>query len=321
MDDIEYKEFILRTKKYKPDWFQGVILFILPIILMTAGLFLNSLGGIYWPIGQFLIFCAFTQFFVLVHEAGHNSLTPSSLANTIIGHIASLFAVVPFYSWKLIHRQHHLLTGWRDRDPTTKIQVSEQAKKLTKIQKLINDICWKLWIPLFSFYYRAGTYWNSKSILWAIKNRKDRIKIFINISILLVFYSFLFYNFSKFIIANFFLGLYASMALMDVIMLSQHSHIPMPVSNGKKVKNFSNKDQVQFTRSLIMPKFMAKYLFLNFNYHELHHLLPTLPCYFLDKIDLTFSNTENFRSWLFRAKKIDAATLVFKTREETNLNI
>jgi len=321
MDELEYKALIREYAKLSPNWFQGIHLFLLPFILMGLGILLNSYGGIFWLLGQFLMYCAFTQLFVIVHEAGHNSLLPNTKANIIVGNIASIFAIVPFFSWKLIHRQHHLLTGWRDRDPTTKIQVSDEAKNLSKLQIAINSFCWKLWIPLFSFYYRAGTYWNIQSVLWAIKNKNDRIKIFINILLQTIFYTFLLYFFSSYIIENFLLGLYLSLATMDVIMLSQHSHIPMPVSEGKKVKNFSNKDQVQFTRSLIMPRIMAKYLFLNFNYHELHHLLPSLSCYYLDRVGLEFSNTESFFSWVRRAKKIDAATLVFKNRNETNLNI
>jgi fatty acid desaturase len=321
MDELEYKALIKDCAKLKPSWFQGMQLISIPFLLIAIALYLNTFSGLIWFLGQILIFAAFTQLFVVVHEAGHNSLLPNTKANIIIGNIASIFAVVPFFSWKLIHRQHHLLTGWRDRDPTTKIQVSDEVKNLSQLQIFINNLCWKLWIPLFSFYYRAGTYWNAKSVLWAIKSPADRVKIFTNIALLIGLYGFLFYFYGGFIVSNFLLGFYMSLAAMDVIMLSQHSHIPMPVSEGQKVKNFSNKDQVQYTRSLLMPKFMAKYLFLNFNYHELHHLLPTLPCYYLDKIDIKFSNTENFFNWMKRAKRIDAVTLVFKTRKETNLNI
>lgn len=321
MDDTEYKAFVKEKLKLAPSWVQGFILISIPFCLLAVSIWLNTYGGALWVLGQIIAIPAFLQLFVIVHEAGHNSLLPKTNANIFIGNIASIFAVVPFFSWKLIHRQHHLLTGWRDRDPTTKIQVSPEAQNLNKVQKIINNVCWKLWIPLFSFYYRVGTYWNAKSILWAISNKADRVKIFINITLLIVFYVSCFYYHFEFIKNNLLIGFVISLSIMDTVMLSQHSHIPMPVSEGKKVKNFSNRDQVQFTRSLIMPKYIAKYIFLNFNYHELHHLLPTLPCYYLDGIGLEFSNTENYFNWVRRAKKINATRLVFSTRDKTNLNI
>ena len=72
-----------------------------------AGLALAILGGwIAWIAGQALLAIAFLQWFALLHESGHRTLFASRGANRLSGHLASVFAVIPFHSWSRIHARH-----------------------------------------------------------------------------------------------------------------------------------------------------------------------------------------------------------------------
>jgi hypothetical protein len=44
-----------------------------------------------------------------------------------------------------------------------------------------------------------------------------------------------------------------TLVMQEVILLSQHTHIPTNVSNGKPVKSFSPLEQEVYTRSLRFP--------------------------------------------------------------------
>jgi fatty acid desaturase len=73
--------------------------------------------------------------------------------NVFAGHLASVFAFIPFASWRRIHGLHHVWTGWQDKDPTTASLTPRHRGGLTRA---IVDIAWRCWLPLFSVVYRVG---------------------------------------------------------------------------------------------------------------------------------------------------------------------
>jgi len=67
---------------------------------------------IYWAAqGTF-----FFALFVLGHDCGHGSFSVYPLLNDVIGTISHGFLMVPYYQWKLSHRNHHMNTGNIDKD-------------------------------------------------------------------------------------------------------------------------------------------------------------------------------------------------------------
>ena len=58
----------------------------------------------------------------------------------------------------------------------------------------------------------------------------------------------------------------------DVLLLSQHTHIPQRVSHGAGVRRFPAVEQEEFSRSLRLPGWLSTAL-PHFDAHELHHML------------------------------------------------
>jgi len=58
------------------------------------------------------------------------------------------------------------------------------------------------------------------------------------------------------------LGLLISLALQDLLILSQHTHIPMSLSQGEQVDPFSPAQQETFTRSLVFPSWISRLVLL-----------------------------------------------------------
>ncbi|KAL9106217.1 MAG: hypothetical protein Q9227_008750 [Pyrenula ochraceoflavens] len=57
-----------------------------------------------------------TGLWVLAHECGHQSFSPSKVLNDTVGWICHSALLVPYFSWKISHGKHHKATGHMERD-------------------------------------------------------------------------------------------------------------------------------------------------------------------------------------------------------------
>jgi len=57
-----------------------------------------------------------TGLWVLAHECGHQSFSPSKVLNDTVGWICHSALLVPYFSWKISHGKHHKATGNMERD-------------------------------------------------------------------------------------------------------------------------------------------------------------------------------------------------------------
>ncbi|KAI9803489.1 MAG: Oleate hydroxylase fah12 [Sarcosagium campestre] len=57
-----------------------------------------------------------TGLWVLAHECGHQSFSPSKILNDTVGWICHSALLVPYFSWKISHGKHHKATGHVERD-------------------------------------------------------------------------------------------------------------------------------------------------------------------------------------------------------------
>lgn len=71
-----------------------------------------------------------TGLWVLAHECGHQSFSPSKKLNDTVGWICHSMLLVPYFSWKISHGKHHKATGHMERDmvfvPKTKEQYASR---------------------------------------------------------------------------------------------------------------------------------------------------------------------------------------------------
>jgi len=71
---------------------------------------------ILWGVYTFLQGLFGTGLWVLAHECGHQSFSPSKTLNDTVGWIVHSSLLVPYFSWKISHGKHHKATGHMHRD-------------------------------------------------------------------------------------------------------------------------------------------------------------------------------------------------------------
>jgi omega-6 fatty acid desaturase / acyl-lipid omega-6 desaturase (Delta-12 desaturase) len=107
--------------------------------------------GLLWSVYGFLNGLFGTGLWVMGHECGHQSLSPSKVLNDTVGFIVHSSLLVPYFSWKISHGKHHKATGHMERDmvfvPRTR---SEFAKRvgiaIENLSEVVEDA------PLYSFF-------------------------------------------------------------------------------------------------------------------------------------------------------------------------
>ena len=69
-----------------------------------------------WGVYTFVQGLFGTGMWVLAHECGHQSFSPSKVLNDTVGWICHSALLVPYFSWKISHGKHHKATGHLERD-------------------------------------------------------------------------------------------------------------------------------------------------------------------------------------------------------------
>jgi omega-6 fatty acid desaturase (delta-12 desaturase) len=286
----------------------------IPILFLLTGVFLSvySQGTLYW-LGQVLLSFFFLQTFILLHECAHLSFFKTRSLNIVMGHLFGFLSMIPFYSWQQMHNLHHRWTGWRDKDPTTETTIEPST---SKAKNTIVNIAWRLCLPVFYLSYKLSNYWNLFKIKRFVNPRRyQKIKrqlLFYVLVYLLV--GFLYWHI---ILPIFIPAFVISLLWKELLIMTQHSHIEIPISDKKEVKPISYSDQVQYTRSFHTNHFFAKHFLFNFNLHEAHHAHPAIPAYKLAEVHLGVSNGPNFFNWLLKAKGMKGVDYIFKTSKHT----
>jgi len=308
----------------------GALYTLLCLGLTAVGIGLTQLGGIFpeitdwaralgWVLGHIVLAFALLQWFVLLHECGHGVLFRRSSLNVYVGHMAGFFCMIPFRAWTAIHSMHHKWTGWQDLDPTTAPLV---PRELGKGERLLMNFCWKFWVPAFAVLYRVSNFWNPGRLAGAVRKREGRVRLAINAGVLLVLYGLLLWLVGPLeLLLALGLGTALSLVLIEPIMISQHSHIPLENSGGAEVKAFKPQEQAVYTRSLRFPDWFSRAILLHFDAHELHHVYPYVPGYLLREIDYTADNEANWWTWIRMARRLPAEKLLFQNRNDTGSEV
>lgn len=271
-----------------------------------------------WLAGQLLLACAFVQWFVLLHECGHDTLFESRRLNAAIGACAGIMSMIPFRCWRRIHARHHKWTGWQDLDPTTEALA---PRFRSRTERLLLNTCWRLWIPIFAIAYRAQNFWNLRRVFLLFPRETDRRAIARDTAVMLVIYVALAVMVGPTTLVRVALcALLLSLAVEDLMLLSQHTHLPQGVSGGESVRPYPAIEQAPFTRSLRLPSW-ASALVLHFDAHELHHMYPFVPGYHLREIPYSPENEIGWWQWVTRAKRTPADVLLFENRLHTGLDV
>ncbi|KAI4134398.1 MAG: hypothetical protein LQ347_001556 [Umbilicaria vellea] len=76
----------------------------------------TSVRAVLWGVYTFVQGLFGTGLWVLAHECGHQSFSPSKVLNDTVGWICHSALLVPYFSWKISHGKHHKATGHIERD-------------------------------------------------------------------------------------------------------------------------------------------------------------------------------------------------------------
>ena len=285
--------------------------------LLALGLSLRG-GWLSWTAGQALLAVMLVQWFAILHECGHDTLFRARRHNVLVGWLAGFFALIPFAAWTRVHGRHHKWTGWQDLDPTT---ATLAPRERGGIERAIVNICWRCWLPLFSILYRTSNYWHFPRLLRMFPKRADRRAIARDTVLLLLVYGVVVALAGPVTVLRVAgLGVFASFVIQDLLILSQHTHIPQHVSHGEAVRPFPALEQEPFTRSLRLPALASRFV-LHFDAHELHHMYPFVPGYHLRRIAYAPGNEIGWWRWVRGARRVRGEVLLFQNRVETGYDL
>jgi len=269
-----------------------------------------------WLAGQLVLAVAFVHWFVLLHECGHGTLFRNRTCNVVMGHVSGFWALIPYPLWLVVHAQHHKWTGWQDLDPTTETLTHEPGR----LSRSIVNVCWKYWIPLFSVVYRLQNYWYVPR-LRRVMRRRDTASLAPAVLMLGCAYLLLLWGIGPLVVARVTgLALLAAFVIQDVLILSQHTHIPMDRSQGHEVSPHRPLDQERFTRSLRLPPLVSR-LALHIDAHELHHMYPFVPGYRLGQVPYVPVNEVGWWQWIRAARALPGEIFLFRNQRETGFDI
>lgn len=97
-----------------------------------------------WAVYTFVQGLFGTGLWVLAHECGHQSFSPSKTLNDTVGWILHSALLVPYFSWKISHGKHHKATGHIERDmvfvPKTREEyASWVSKKIHELGEMMEE--------------------------------------------------------------------------------------------------------------------------------------------------------------------------------------
>jgi fatty acid desaturase len=284
-----------------------------------AAVWLSISGGLLtWVMGQLLLGGLLVVWFAILHECGHRTLFRSRTLNAIAGTVAGFLTLIPFQTWMKVHGRHHKWTGWQDLDPTTEALV---PRRLGWTERTIVNVCWRCWIPLFSTLYRVENFWNFPRIATIFPNRQERAAITGNALVQMTAYAGLFLLAGPSMLARVALvATVISFVVEDLLLLSQHTHVPQNISRGAAAVPVPSINQEVFTRSLRLPRWVSAAL-LHIDAHELHHMFPFVPGYHLRRIAYQPAHEVGWWTWVRGSKRLAGTVLLFQNRRETGFTL
>ena len=297
----------------------GGVLLSSAALLTAIGVALSLHENVWvWLLGQAVFAVTLIQWFALLHECGHGTLFRTKALHAPAGRVAAFFSLIPYYCWKRVHGRHHKWTGWQDMDPTT---VALVPRDLGRSERILMNVCWRYWIPLFATLYRINNFWNLPRLRSLFPKREDRRGMAISITSFLIAYVAVAALVGPWTLLRV-TGLASVFAFIveDLLILSQHTHIPQNLSQGKQVPPFPAIEQDVFTRSLVLPSWISA-LLLHIDAHELHHMYPFVPGYRLRDISYDTCNRIDWWKWVRCARALPGETLMFHNRSETGADI
>jgi fatty acid desaturase len=109
------------------------------------------------------------------------------------------------------------------------------------------------------------------------------------------------------------------LSIGDPVLLSQHVHVPLLRTAGQPVRPFSRSEQDQFSRTIIVPGWVAQWILLQFTTHGAHHAYPSIAHYDLAQVPFKSVHAIRWSQWLRAAKRVPAVRLLYENSNDTGV--
>lgn len=226
--------------------------------------------------------------FIIFHDCGHHSYSPSRAFNYIIGIITGILVNTPF-NWTYNHNIHHLTNGnyeniydhsYNETIFTSLRQYKNFSLKIQQVYKFIkHPFVFFSIIPALKFLivmrFNAFRFFRTKKIPASLINMKKIMfieQIINNIGIGFLFYKL--YNYS--IIYHYLISIMISSSIGIMLFHSQHGFNPPYIVNNE---TYSQRDSGLLGSSFIQIPYVLKYFTGGIEYHHIHHMNSKIPNY------------------------------------------
>jgi fatty acid desaturase len=205
-----------------------------------------------------------------------------------------------------------------DKDPTTR----GLARTLPPlyVQRFMN-FCWRLWIPIFSLVFGLSIFWNVRRMAAVAPSPRQRRRVMFSVIFLIAVYGCVIALAGARFLEVWGAAFVCFLAIGDPILLSQHVHLPLRKADGAKVRPFALAEQDLFTRTIIVPAWIERWVVLHFTTHSVHHAHPQVAHYDLSRIPFSPSHAIRWSEWLRAAKRIPVVQLLYQNSEQTGVRI
>lgn len=217
----------------------------------------------------------------IAHDCGHNSFSRSKTLNVVIGHLALLPLIYPFYAWKHVHNLHHMHTNSLEMDTDWRPLSRAVYKRLSLWDRIVymGTRSWAFW---------AGTinYWVVSGIRPGFFPKKSmRVQAWLSLAFVLLVlagYTAALVHFTGWtgVLLYFVAPWLATHAWFSATTLMHHTtnELPFLASNDWN----PNASRLLLTTDYVYPKWLL-FLTHNISIHTAHHVLPIVPFYNLPK--------------------------------------
>jgi omega-6 fatty acid desaturase (delta-12 desaturase) len=246
--------------------------------------------------------------FSLMHEAVHGVACKNRFWNNVVGTLAGGLCFLPFAPWQKSHLDHHYWSGNIDRDPVMAI-IRTFPLWPAGLQAAVG-FCWRAWLPLVALMQHA--------VFWTLSLQQGLEKPNPKILFSLCFPLLLWGSVLSVVSADFALGAvlpatFLYFSLIEIVNFPHHLELPQYRGDAK----LQLWEQHEIARSCLYPKWFARYVVLNFNFHAAHHMFPDLPWYRLEEAHMLLKEKLQNRyiedphfSWILKNRPKSMAELL-----------
>jgi len=287
--------------KYKSSYTAASSDFIRHLLYTSATFYsIYQLKDSYWSIlPTILLGLLNIKTFIIFHDCGHQSYTPSRLLNNIIGIITGVFVSTPFL-WTTRHDTHHATNGNVENKYNWKYNehiyyTVKQYKQMPKWKQLAIS-----WLISPEFFYGCMPFINFmvlerfSVIKFFYRKTRQQIHIMYLIAeqlfhnIAWCIYLYTLYQFG--IYYQWILSLWLSTNFGVMLFHNQHTFNPPYIVNNE---SWTVKDSGVKGSSFIHIPLWMKYFTGGIEYHHVHHMNSKIPGYHLQQYHEEVIQTSN----------------------------